>query len=95
MAKIALSFEDIQTPDDPTTVGVRMSITTDRSMDGEELNKFPATPAMLFALTIKRLYEAWGVEPLIKFICRDVMAQSGLDPQQIAEAEAAGHKAFK
>jgi hypothetical protein len=93
LAKIVLSFEDIPSPDDPTQVGVRFHVETDRTMDPAELQRFPATPAMLFALTITRLYHSGGVEPLIGFVCRDVMTNVGMSPQQIADAEAAGHKA--
>jgi hypothetical protein len=86
LAKVVLIFEDIVAPGDPTQVGVRLSIDTDRSGDTGQLVSVPATPAMLFGLTVKRTYEQHVLENLIGFVCQDVMRAAGLTPPQMVEA---------
>lgn len=87
MAKVVIVFEDSVSPDNPTQVGVRLSIDIDRSGDTPQLAAAPATPAMLFGLTVKRTYEQHVLENLIGFVCQDVMRAAGLMPPQMAEAE--------
>lgn len=95
MAKIVITFEDIVelVESGLPQVSVKAAINVDRGGDPEELNKFPATPAMLFGLTAKRLYEVGIIERMIGFVCRDIMTNAGLSFEQQAAAEEAGRKA--
>lgn len=85
MAKVTLVFDDEASPSNPESVGVRMDSSVDRSNDVPGLEKFPATPAMIYALACKRLFESGGIDGLLAFVCFDVMTRAGLSPEQQAQ----------
>lgn len=72
MAKVVVTFEDIPSPDDPTQIGVRLDMNTDRNGEPPQLAGAP-TPAMLFGLAVKRIYQQRVLENLIVFVCQDVL----------------------
>lgn len=77
-----MTFEDVPNPDDPTQVGVRLVGNIDRADDTETLAKYPATPSMLFATTMMRLFHAGVVDRMIGFVCRDIMSQAGVSLEE-------------
>jgi hypothetical protein len=93
LAKVVLTFEDQFDPNNHDRCGVKFTLHNDRSDDPPQLAPLPATPAMLYAMTAARCYQEGVFDSLMKFVCQDLLRQSGLTLPQIEEAEAAGHAA--
>jgi hypothetical protein len=74
MAKIVITISD-ETQADGVT-GIRYAFNLDREGEGPDLARFPATPAMLTALTVKRLIDSGTINTLIGTICTDIITKS-------------------
>jgi hypothetical protein len=90
MAKIIITISD---EINEQGSGIRYALEMNRDGEPPELARFPATPAMLTALTIKRLTDAGAVNTLVGFVCNDIMTKAGLSPAQQKIAEERGFAA--
>jgi hypothetical protein len=88
MAKIIITISD---EINEQGSGIRYALETNRDGEPPELARFPATPAMLTALTIKRLTDTGAVNAMVGFVCNDIMTKAGLS---LAQQKAAQERAF-
>jgi hypothetical protein len=95
LSKVIVTFEDVLNPENPGQVAVRFKVSADRSGDDVNgLDKFPATPSMLFGMTIARMFEAGAIDTMIGFVCRDIMNSSNLSSEEQAHVKAQVDKAL-
>jgi hypothetical protein len=90
MAKITIVISD---EINEGVAGVRYAMDLQRGDESPELARFPATPAMLTALTVKRLIDAGTINTLIGVLCKEIMEAAGLSASQQAIAEKRGFAA--
>lgn len=69
---------------------VRISHSITREGETAELAQYPATPAMIVALTMIDMFNTGKLEPFMTPLIESVMKRAGLSAEQIEEAKRKG-----